>query len=103
MIKAHEISHSWAGNLVTNANWQHFWLNEGFCVFIERKILGRLYGEDVRQFKSILGWKALRESIELFGASNPLTKLMPELQGIDPDHAYAQRCDFYLYRIFTLD
>ncbi len=34
-VVAHEISHSWAGNLVTNKNWQHFWLNEGFCVFIE--------------------------------------------------------------------
>ena len=72
---------------MTNANWQHFWLNEGFCVFIERKILGRLYGEDARQFSAILGWKALRESIELFGADNPLTSLMPDLKGIDPDDA----------------
>jgi leukotriene-A4 hydrolase len=36
-----------AGNLVTNATWEHFWLNEGFTVYLERKILGRLYGEKV--------------------------------------------------------
>lgn len=68
---------------------EHFWLNEGWCVFIERKILGRLHGEDIRQFKSILGWKALRESVELFGADNPLTKLQPALEGIDPDDAFS--------------
>ena len=85
----HEISHSWAGNLVTNANWQHFWLNEGFCVFIERKIIGRLSGEHVRQFKSIMGWKHLEESVALFGATNPLTCLELDLNGVDPDDAYS--------------
>mmetsp|Transcript_14735 Transcript_14735/g.2440 ORF Transcript_14735/g.2440 Transcript_14735/m.2440 type:complete len:106 (+) Transcript_14735:643-960(+) len=38
-VVAHEIAHSWTGNLVTNASWEHFWLNEGFTVFVERKIL----------------------------------------------------------------
>jgi leukotriene-A4 hydrolase len=88
-VIAHEISHSWAGNLTTNANWQHFWLNEGFCVFIERKIAGRVHGEDARQFNAILGWKALKESIEHFGADNPLTKLVPDLKGVDPDDAFS--------------
>lgn len=37
-VVAHEISHSWTGNLVTNANFGHFWLNEGFTMFLERKI-----------------------------------------------------------------
>lgn len=37
-VVAHEIAHSWTGNLVTNANFEHFWLNEGFTVFLERKI-----------------------------------------------------------------
>ena len=47
---AHEIAHSWTGNLVTNANMEHFWLNEGFDVFLHRKILGRLNGELSRDF-----------------------------------------------------
>lgn len=41
-VVAHEIAHSWTGNLVTNASWEHFWLNEGWTVFLERKIIGRL-------------------------------------------------------------
>jgi leukotriene-A4 hydrolase len=47
-VVAHEISHSWTGNLVTNKNFEHFWLNEGFTVFVEQKIIGRLNGPQVR-------------------------------------------------------
>ena len=54
-VIAHEISHSWTGNLVTNSNFEHFWLNEGFTVFVERKIAGRLHGEAVRNFSAIRG------------------------------------------------
>ena len=46
-VVAHEIAHSWMGNLVTTQNWEHFWLNEGFTVFIERKITSRKAGEPV--------------------------------------------------------
>ncbi|KAI6179799.1 Leuk-A4-hydro-C domain-containing protein [Aphelenchoides besseyi] len=56
-VIAHEIAHSYTGNLVTNASWEHFWLNEGFTVFVERKILGRLYGEKERDFASLTGWE----------------------------------------------
>lgn len=41
-VIAHEIAHSWTGNLVTNVTWEHFWLNEGFTMFVERKILARV-------------------------------------------------------------
>ena len=54
-VIAHEIAHSWTGNLVTNVNFEHFWLNEGFTVFTERKIKGRLHGgEPVRAFSAML-------------------------------------------------
>ena len=59
-IIAHEIAHSWTGNLVTNINWEHFWLNEGFTVFTERKIMGRMEGEPARHFNAILGWENLK-------------------------------------------
>lgn len=88
-VIAHEISHSWAGNLVTTRNWEHFWLNEGWTMFIERKIIGRMKGEAHRQFSAIIGYKALEESIEHFGASNRLTALKPDLKETDPDDAFS--------------
>lgn len=62
-VIAHEISHSWTGNLVTNASFEHFWLNEGHTVFVERKIDGRLYGEKFRQFSALGGLKELEEGV----------------------------------------
>src|SRR5699024_10192983 len=43
---AHELAHSWSGNLVTNATWDDFWLNEGFTVYFERRITEAEYGKD---------------------------------------------------------
>ncbi|KAI9488525.1 peptidase family M1-domain-containing protein [Zychaea mexicana] len=89
-VIAHEISHSWMGNLVTTGNWEHFWLNEGWTVFVERKILAYLHGELERQFSAIIGWKALKESVNLFGADSPATILKPDLSsGIDPDDYFS--------------
>ncbi|KAI8967114.1 peptidase family M1-domain-containing protein [Mycotypha africana] len=90
-VIAHEISHSWMGNLVTTNAWKHYWLNEGWTVFIERKILGRLYGERVRQFEALSGWRALQESVELFGKDSPKTVLNPDLRnGADPDDFFSK-------------
>ena len=44
-LVAHELAHSWSGNLVTNATWEDFWLNEGFTTYIERRIIEAVYGE----------------------------------------------------------
>lgn len=64
-VIAHEISHSWTGNLVTNANFEHFWLNEGFTVFIERKINSRMFGEKMRHFEALHGIESLREEVNI--------------------------------------
>jgi len=89
-VIAHEIAHSWTGNLVTNVNFEHFWLNEGFTVFTERKIKGRMEGEPSRHFSAILHWKDLEEAVmKNLGETNPLTALVPKLAGIDPDDAFS--------------
>jgi hypothetical protein len=54
-------------------------------MFLERKILERIHGQKYFHFDAILGWKHLQDDIDHFGASNPLTKLVPNLEGIDPD------------------
>ncbi|XP_062610760.1 leukotriene A-4 hydrolase-like isoform X1 [Saccostrea cucullata] len=89
-VVAHEISHSWTGNLVTNRNWEHFWLNEGHTVFVERKITGRLHNsEALRQFMAIGGSKSLKETIEVVLKNGPYTRLIPDLKGVDPDDAFS--------------
>ena len=89
-VVAHEIAHSWTGNLVTNQNWGHFWLNEGFTVFLERKIVGLLSGgEPNREFKAIEGLKSLKFEIEALGSDNPFTKLLIDPRGVDPDEAFS--------------
>ena len=62
---------------------------EGFTVFTERKIAGRMKGEASRHFSAINGWKDLKESIDLQGNDNPLTALVVDLDGVDPDDAFS--------------
>ena len=54
-VATHEIAHSWTGNLVTNENWENFWLNEGFTVFTERKVSRKLYGDLYYKVSSLVG------------------------------------------------
>ncbi|VVC29461.1 Peptidase M1, leukotriene A4 hydrolase/aminopeptidase C-terminal,Armadillo-type [Cinara cedri] len=88
-VVAHEIAHSWTGNLVTNRNFEHFWMNEGFTVFVERRIVKLLSGESSRQFAALCGLEDLKQSVNVLGAQNPLTKLVVDLSGIDPDDAFS--------------
>ncbi|XP_052781053.1 leukotriene A-4 hydrolase-like [Mya arenaria] len=89
-VVAHEIAHSWTGNLVTNASWSDFWLNEGFTVFVERKIVSRLKDSEVyRQFLASRGWRILTETIKQLGAENNFTCLVPDMLGVDPDEAFS--------------
>lgn len=89
-VVAHEAAHSWAGNLVTSTNWEHFWLNEGFTMTIERKIIASLSSDADRQFSAIIGFEALTRSIEELTKETPeLTALVPKLDGVDPDVAFS--------------
>jgi aminopeptidase N len=88
-VLGHELAHSWTGNLVTNANAEHFWLNEGFTVWAERRILEALEGTEVAALHAALGRRALDEAVEQFAKQPGLTKLRTELTGIDPDEAFS--------------
>jgi leukotriene-A4 hydrolase len=63
---AHEIAHSWTGNLVTNRNFEHFWMNEGFTVYVERRIQGLLNGESSREFAALGGLEDLKQSVNIY-------------------------------------
>ena len=87
-VIGHEISHSWTGNLVTNKNWENFWVNEGFTTFMERKLDGMIYGEEMESLESIVGLNDLIRDIEMFGENNNYTQLMPNYENVDPDDGF---------------
>ena len=89
-VVAHELAHSWTGNLVTNANAEHFWLNEGFTVYAERRIVLAIEGPEAFAVHEALGRRVLDESITRFADRPELTRLRTELTGVDPDDAYSQ-------------
>ncbi|RYM32508.1 M1 family peptidase [Brumimicrobium glaciale] len=60
---AHELAHSWSGNLVTNASWDDFWLNEGFTVYFENRIMEEVYGKEVADMLAIIELQELKNTI----------------------------------------
>ncbi|MCU0758723.1 MAG: M1 family metallopeptidase [Steroidobacteraceae bacterium] len=80
---AHELAHSWSGNLVTNARWRDFWLNEGFTTFLERRIVGALYGARRESMEQDLGLQSLRREL---GELAPRDQLLAiDLRGRSPE------------------
>lgn len=82
-LVAHELAHSWSGNLVTNATWNDFWLNEGFTVYFERRIMESLYGSEYADMLAVLGYQDLQE--DLADLPREDTRLKIELEGRNPD------------------
>jgi aminopeptidase N len=86
-VIAHELAHSWSGNLVTNATWNDFWLNEGFTVYFEHRIIEKLYGKDDAEMHALLALQDLKATIEELTAHNNVndTRLKLDLKDRNPD------------------
>ena len=84
---AHELAHSWSGNLVTNSNWNDLWLNEGFTSYVENRIMEEVYGKRRAVMEQVLALQALREEIKTLDPAD--TRLRIALNGRDPDDAFS--------------
>lgn len=86
-LVAHELAHSWSGNLVTNATWNDFWLNEGFTVYFENRIMEKMYGRDFSEMEASLAYQGLVAEIDEMrnNGSGDDTKLKLDLSNRNPD------------------
>lgn len=91
-VVAHELAHSWTGNLITNADAEHFWLNEGWTRYAELRIVEATEGPDAFALHAALGRRGLDRAVERFVAEGrpELTKLRTHLAGVDPDDAFSE-------------
>lgn len=96
---AHELAHSWSGNLVTNATWNDFWLNEGFTVYFERRIMEAIEDQSYADMLAVLGFQDLENTLKNLKDNPEFTQLKLNLANRDPDDglsdiAYEKGCFF---------
>lgn len=91
-LAAHELAHSWSGNLVTNATWNDFWLNEGFTTYAEGRIMEAVYGANREAMEQDLMWSDLQDTIaQLGGPTSPMTRLHVDIPASEnPDSGMTQ-------------
>lgn len=88
-VATHEMAHSWTGNTVTCQNWEHFWLNEGWTVFLERKVSGILNGLDFAKDEAQLGNVSLQGDLAIYGDTT-FSSIHPTLHGRNPDSSFSE-------------
>jgi leukotriene A-4 hydrolase/aminopeptidase len=103
-LVAHELAHSWSGNLVTNATWNDFWLNEGFTVYFENRIMEEVYGKDYAEMLALISYQDLKDEVEAMTKAGDAedTKLKLDLTGRNPDDgvtAIAYDKGFFLLKL----
>jgi leukotriene-A4 hydrolase len=86
-VIAHELAHSWSGNLVGNATWRDLWLNEGFSDYIESRIVGAVYGEKREMMERVLGLHALEADLATLKPADQVLAI--DLRGRDPAAAFS--------------
>ncbi len=85
---AHELAHSWSGNLVTNATWSDVWLNEGFTTYVERRIVEAVYGRGPEEMQAVLGRQTLQHLLDTLPPADTVLHLV--LSGRDPDDSLSE-------------
>ncbi len=103
-LVAHELAHSWSGNLVTNATWNDFWLNEGFTVYFENRIMEEVYGKDYAEMLALISYQDLKNEVEAMkkAGSGEDTRLKLDLTDRNPDDgvtSIAYDKGFYLLKL----
>lgn len=83
---AHELAHSWSGNLVTNASWKDMWLNEGFTSYVENRIVEAVYGTELSQMENVISQFGLHAEMAEMAKERQVLAL-PALDNVDPDEA----------------
>jgi leukotriene-A4 hydrolase len=86
-VIAHELAHSWSGNLVTNSTWRDLWLNEGFTDYLESRIMNAVYGEQRASMEAVLGLKSLREDLAKLKPQDQVLAI--DLRDRDPELAFS--------------
>ena len=84
---AHELAHSWSGNLVTNATWRDLWINEGFTSYVENRIMEEVYGKERAVMEQVLGVQDLNNDLSELAKEDAILHL--EIAGRDPDDAFS--------------
>jgi len=87
-VIAHELAHSWAGNLVGNATWRDLWLNEGFTDYMEGRIMSAVYGEQRSSMEAVLGLKSLRSDLAKLKPADQILAI--DLRDRDPDDVFSE-------------
>ncbi len=84
---AHELAHSWSGNLVTNASWRDLWLNEGFTTYLTNRIMQFVYGDRRYAMEMALGYAELASEMAELPEADQILAL--DMRGRDPDDAFS--------------
>jgi leukotriene-A4 hydrolase len=82
-LVSHELAHSWSGNLVTNATWRDFWLNEGFTTYLENRIQEEVYGREQALMEQALDRREIEKDLREFAQADQILHI--DLTGRDPD------------------